>query len=95
MTLVKICGITNVEDALAALDAGADILGFVFAASARQVSPQRAREIIGALPQGTDTVGVFADETLDRIERGNGRAPESDGGGGRASACPPVRREKD
>ncbi|MDQ7778299.1 MAG: phosphoribosylanthranilate isomerase [Planctomycetota bacterium] len=67
MTLVKICGLTNPGDALAAAEAGADMLGFVFAASPRRVSPQTAREIIRALPRELDTVGVFVDETPERI----------------------------
>lgn len=58
---VKICGITRLEDALAACRLGADALGFVLAPSPRQVSPERAREIIAALPPLVSTVGVFVD----------------------------------
>src|SRR5512137_703036 len=60
MVQIKICGITNIEDGLAAASAGADALGFVFhPLSPRYVTPGRAREIIGGLPSGLCTVGVF------------------------------------
>jgi phosphoribosylanthranilate isomerase len=58
----KICGITRIEDALAAAHAGADAIGLVFfARSPRMVSVQRAREIIAALPPFVTTVGLFVD----------------------------------
>ncbi len=56
---VKICGITDAAIALAAVEAGADALGFVFAASRRRVSPEAARDICKRLPQGVARVGVF------------------------------------
>jgi len=64
MTRVKICGITRVEDALAAVAAGADALGFVFADSPRRVPPATAAAICRALPPFVATVGVFADANL-------------------------------
>jgi phosphoribosylanthranilate isomerase len=62
MVRVKICGITNWEDAAAAVDAGADALGFVMAASPRQVEPAQARAIIDRLPPLVTTVGVLVAE---------------------------------
>jgi len=64
---IKICGITNEEDGLAAAQLGADALGFVFAPSPRRISPEKARQIIKALPPLVQTVGVFVDEDLDEV----------------------------
>ncbi|MBU4276894.1 MAG: phosphoribosylanthranilate isomerase [Proteobacteria bacterium] len=61
---IKICGITSLDDALAACRLGADALGFVLAPSPRQVSPEQARAIIAALPPLVSTVGVFVDAPL-------------------------------
>ncbi|MFZ5907494.1 MAG: phosphoribosylanthranilate isomerase [Nitrospirota bacterium] len=66
---VKICGLTNFEDASAAVEAGADALGFVFSRkSPRAVSPQQAADIIRELPPFITTVGVFVNEKPGKIE---------------------------
>jgi phosphoribosylanthranilate isomerase len=67
MVWVKICGTTNLEDAQAAVDAGADALGFVFAESPRRVEPAAAVEITRSVPEGIEKVGVFVNETAERI----------------------------
>ncbi|MGP3231015.1 phosphoribosylanthranilate isomerase [Serratia bockelmannii] len=68
-TRVKVCGITHHEDALAALNAGADALGFIFSPSPRQISPEDARSIIERLPPFTQVVGVFVNEPRERVQR--------------------------
>ena len=58
--LIKICGITNLEDALAAVEAGADALGFNFyPRSPRFIRPEDARQIVWQLPERVLSVGVF------------------------------------
>jgi phosphoribosylanthranilate isomerase len=68
MVKVKICGITNLEDALASLFSGADALGFVFyKKSPRYISPLKARNISRILPKNICRVGVFVDEKVKTV----------------------------
>jgi len=67
MTRVKICGLTNEEDALAAIEMGADAVGFVLAPSPRQVSPDQAARIVAGLPPLVCKVGVFVDCALNEV----------------------------
>ena len=67
MTRVKICGLTNLADAQAAVAAGADALGFVLARSPRRVSPETVRAIVAALPPLVATVGVFVDADVHEV----------------------------
>jgi phosphoribosylanthranilate isomerase len=68
MTWVKICGMTNLEDALVAVEAGADAMGFVFyEKSPRCVSVETAREICAKLPEKIDKIGVFVNVAPERV----------------------------
>ncbi len=72
MTRIKICGIKKEEHALAAADAGADFIGFMFARSPRQVTPARAEKIVAALKKHQATVevvGVFVNSHLGTVNR--------------------------
>ncbi len=67
---VKICGITNYEDAAAAMDMGADLIGFNFyAESPRYVPPEDAAKIINKLPAFADIAGVFVNSTFEQIRQ--------------------------
>ena len=68
MTWIKICGITNLDDALAAADAGADAVGFVFTPkSPRHVTLEVARSFISKLPESLEKVGVFVNQTVEQV----------------------------
>lgn len=68
MLWVKLCAMTNVGDAVAAAEAGADAIGMIFAPSKRRITVDQAKEIVKALPGSMEKVGVFYDETADAIE---------------------------
>ncbi len=68
MTWIKICGITNLDDALAATEAGANALGFVFyPKSPRHVSVETARSIVAKVPAQIEKVGVFVNEMVGQV----------------------------
>lgn len=69
MVRVKICGITTVEEALAAAEAGADAVGLVFVPGRRFVTPEQAGKITAKLPPFVARVGVFADEKRETVEK--------------------------
>lgn len=70
MVKVKICGNTTLDDAMAAVEAGADAVGFVFyAKSPRAVEPQAAAAIVARLPPFVTSVGVFVNEDLSVVRR--------------------------
>jgi len=66
-TRIKVCGITNADDARAALDAGADFIGLILTESPRRVTPEQARAIRESLPAQAGVVGVFASEPVEEV----------------------------
>lgn len=68
-TYVKICGITDLPGAMAAVEAGADALGFVFAESVRQISASEAARIAAELPGSVDLVAVFLRPDVRQVSR--------------------------
>ncbi len=67
MVKVKICGITNLEDAQTAQNCGADFAGFVFADSPRRIDPKKARDIIAALSPSVKIVALFVNEAKEKV----------------------------
>jgi phosphoribosylanthranilate isomerase len=67
MTWLKICGTTNLRDAQLSVAAGADALGFIFAPSPRRIDISSATRIIAALRGQAETIGVFVNETPERV----------------------------
>lgn len=67
MVKIKICGITNYDDAALAANLGADALGFIFASSPRKIEPENARAIIRKLPPFVKSIGVFVNEETNKI----------------------------
>ncbi|MBI5303495.1 MAG: phosphoribosylanthranilate isomerase [Chloroflexi bacterium] len=78
MAQIKICGITNLDDARVAADAGADLLGFIFyAKSPRYIAPERAREIVQRVRHASPAVrfvGVFVNDSLEQVRATMGTA---------------------
>ena len=69
MVRVKICGICSAADAQAAVDAGADLIGFHFCSSTRRIEPELARAIVEGLDRRPTIVGVFIDQAPDEVRQ--------------------------
>jgi phosphoribosylanthranilate isomerase len=67
MVKVKVCGITNLDDALAAVNYRADALGYIFAPSPRQVTPELVKRIVAKLPPFVCNVGVFVNSDIAEV----------------------------
>ncbi|HUU53840.1 MAG TPA: phosphoribosylanthranilate isomerase [Armatimonadota bacterium] len=69
MTWIKICGITNIDDARWAVECGAEAIGFVFAESPRRTTPEAAGEIMAELSSSVTGVGVFVEAPVGEVKR--------------------------
>ncbi|MGB8116187.1 MAG: phosphoribosylanthranilate isomerase [Candidatus Sulfotelmatobacter sp.] len=75
MTWIKICGMTNLEDASVAVEAGADAVGFVFyEKSPRNISVEAARQIVEKLPDSVEKIGVFAEGPIEHAVKSGRKA---------------------
>ena len=80
MTKVKVCGITNIGDALKAVELGADLLGFNFyPPSPRYVQPEKARTILRELPRRIENVALFVNESKEKVREVLGYGRLGDG----------------
>ena len=80
MVKVKVCGITNLQDALKAVELGADLLGFNFyPPSPRYVQPEKARTILSELPRRIENVALFVNEPKERVNEALGYGRLGDG----------------
>ena len=68
-TMVKICGICDVASGIAAVEAGADLIGFHLCSSRRRINPDQAKQIIAALPRRPAVVGVFLDQPASEVNQ--------------------------
>ena len=67
MLKIKICGITNVADALLASEEGVDFIGLIFAPRSRRIDVDTAKEIVSEMPEGVVPVGVFQDQPAEEV----------------------------
>lgn len=72
---VKICGLQNATEVQGTVAAGADLIGFVFAESSRQITIQQAQELASFIPAGIQKVGVFVNPTLAEVEQASREVP--------------------